>query len=544
MRSPTGWRSRASRAAAAAGALWLLGLPLGCLKVKEHLTLRADGTGTLRLETRCLAPAAVVAMLKQRGMTAPDLLSFPPLTRDDAARLFPGEGFEVKVTDVRADDAVSGTLVEVAFKDITALMASPYGHARSLSVAVEGEALRVASLSGLLPAVAASETEEAGMFPALVELRKKRHLMAAEFTLTLPGTVDASNGTHQGNTVVWTMDWSKTKDLAEATRLFGMAMRASCPRAGLAFAPAAPARLGLVPFQELKEGPTADKTRAPDAKAVAAAARFVPVMLETTRTFDLTGEHGGWGNTAVLSGAIVLPRKFAPNQWGGVRLEEAVDDQGRSLLRERDEDAYGRHGARPDYAEARREKEAGADVTHFVSLSFGVPRRTVKVIARIRAHAVLHYFGSREIVKLPAVFPVERVRDARRPATESLGGSAHQLASPALARLGLKVTIDYAARRQGATQFSLSAEGNQSALEDVQLFDARGAAWPTFPALERGGGASTYGQVLVPGTPEAPFSLALLVAGGGIEVKVPIRLENIAIAGQGKASDAATPGSD
>jgi len=530
-----------ARTSVAAAAALVLSLSAGCLEVKEHLTIKADGSGTLVIETQCLAPAEIGQMMRQRGRgeAGLDYLSYPPLSEADATKLFPGKAFTVQVKDNTGKDAVSGVICRVAFKDINDLLASPYGRARSLSVKLEGGKLSFASLSGLLPAIVMSESEDIDMMPTAVEIGKKKNEMAGEFKLTLPNTVASSNGTHAGSSVTWVMDRSKTKDANEAIKLFARPMRAACPGAGIRFAPATPPRLGLLPFNELKEGPTGEKVKIPDAKTVSGAARFVPYVLKIVRTFDLAGEGRYGENEAELVGAVVIPRELAPGRWGRVHLEEAIDDKGNDLKFREDPYRHRWSSIMPQLRSEQRQRKPGPQLRHFVVLEFKVPNRNVKKIARIKADIGLHYFGAGEVLKVAKAIPKELVRDMRRRLRpSSLRESHRELSHPKLTELGLKATVGSVMRVRNTTSFTVRVEGAKASLAELQLFDAQGTRWPTFASSDRDVGEDTYWRVTVPGGPEPPYSLALLVSGKRTSIKVPITLENVPVSGRAKKTPA------
>lgn len=538
----------------------ILSLLAGCLRVKEHLTLKLDGSGTLVLETQSPVQPALLRALRQQGGFEAPFAWYPPLTKSDAERLFPGKDFEVTVKDNTGKDAASGVIVRVAFKDINALMASPYGQARSLCVERKGNRLHVTVLSGLMPAIAAGEAGFAQMYPAAAKLGKKKRDMVAEFRITLPGPVQSSNGAHHGSTATWVLDRSKTKNLAEATKRFGMAMRATCTAAGLRCTPAPPPRLGLVAFRELKEGPAHEKLKAPDVKAITAAARFVPCTLRIRRVFNVTGKGSGAVNEAVLVGAIVLPMRLAPARWGALHVEKILDDRGNSLKPGGERSSrYGRSfGIGPYGASApaapgvpsggRGQRKPATEARHFLSFGFQVPDRGVRKLAHIQGSITLEYFGSRHIIKLPNAIPKAQVRDLRKPGTRVRFRSSvppavpaqagRRLAHPKLAELGLKATVDDVMRSRGVTHFSLEVEAPKAALDEVQLFDAHGMPWPTLANLRDVSQGQGTCYVMVPGSPEAPFSLALLVKSGRIAVKIPIKLENVPLSGPPKPSGA------
>jgi hypothetical protein len=469
-------------------------------------------------------------MVKQRGSEMPDYLAYPPLSEEDAKTLFPGEGFTVTVKPKKDEDAVAGQIVEVAFKDLNALMATPYGQARSLSLTREGDKLVLASLSGLLPAIQAGQSEEMRMVPTVGDLKEKANQLAGSFTVTLPAAVDSSNGTAAGTSVTWVMEREKTKDVAEAMKVFGRTMRATCPAAGIGFSPSPPPRLGLLPFAELKEGPSTHPVAIPKAEAVTAAARFVPYVLGVIRSFDLAGEGAGSENEATLVGAIALPRELEPGRWGEIRVEDVLDDQGKDLkAKDRGYFRLSHYADQLKWEEQRR--GATADIRHFVSIGFKVPDRSAKKLSRIKAAIDLHYFGAPETLKLKNAIPKEWVTDPRRGAVRREPEAERQLTLPRLNELGMAIRVTNATQHGSGTSLQFRVSSEKTALLGLQLFDAEGLPWPTLSPEPHGGGDDRWYSVSVPGTPEPPFSLALLVSGERTTVEVPITLQDIPLTG-------------
>jgi hypothetical protein len=82
--------------------------------------------------------------------------------------------------------------------------------------------------------------------------------------------------------------------------------------------------------------------------------------------------------------------------------------------------------------------------------------------------------------------------------------------------------------------------GGKTALLDAQVFDAAGKPWPTFlqHSEEMSFGEESEGttpcQIMVPGRPQAPLSLALRASGNAAGVTVPIALEHVPVVAKPK----------
>src|SRR5205823_7664862 len=142
----------------------------------------------------------------------------------------------------------------------------------------------------------------------------------------------------------------------------------------------------------------ASQGSAPDAKKVAAAAKFVPYALQVTRSLDLSGEGGSQENQAQLIGGVVLPREFAPQKWGAVKLEEVIDAKGNNLKMETGRDrVYPQPrftGLSEDDDEDGDKPADTSEERQTVTLTFQPPDWKVKEIARIKGSISLQYLGA------------------------------------------------------------------------------------------------------------------------------------------------------
>src|SRR5881628_1858149 len=90
--SPGVWRGLAARC----GAILLIALLCGCFKTKDELTLEADGSGKVRIETRTSIPAEMLSTMGIGiGMGASDAVMYPPIAQSEAKKFFPSKSFTV-----------------------------------------------------------------------------------------------------------------------------------------------------------------------------------------------------------------------------------------------------------------------------------------------------------------------------------------------------------------------------------------------------------------------------------------------------------------
>ena len=313
----------------------LLAALCGCIKIKDELTLNADGSGKVRIETQTSLPPEYAEGMAGQMAGAGGGVIYPPVNEDEARKFFPAKDFSVTVTQQKADQGEVTTVIEAAFTNINALLASPYGRAHQLTMKIADGSLVVRGVTGMEATARFAEMKDEtgmgmGMMPATADLQKKKNEMRDEFRLTLPNAVSSATGVKDGKTAAWIVERAKCKDAEDFAQQLGTLSEARCPADGLTMTPVTPARLGLLPFAELATG-VADAGTPVDTNKIAAAAKFVPYGLAVTRTLDLSGEGGGQESVAQLTGAVVVPPEFEPQKWGEPKLEEAVDAKGNDL---------------------------------------------------------------------------------------------------------------------------------------------------------------------------------------------------------------------
>jgi len=100
----------------------------GCFKTKDELTMNADGSGSVRLETRLLILSDTLQGLGMgKSMSEREgPVSYPPTAEAEAKRWFPAKDFKMSAKEDRAEDGSSTLVITADFKDVNALLASPY----------------------------------------------------------------------------------------------------------------------------------------------------------------------------------------------------------------------------------------------------------------------------------------------------------------------------------------------------------------------------------------------------------------------------------
>ena len=513
----------------------------GCFNTKDELTINADGSGRVKIETRSSIPPELsegMGLGGRMGGMGGEVM-YPPTSEADARKFFPGKDFNVTVKQGKADNGDVTTMVEAGFKDINALLASPYARAHQLLMKIEEGMLVVQGVTGMEAVARFAELkDDSGMgmeaMPGYADLQKKKDEMRAEFRVALPNAITTANGTREGKTATWIVERAKCKDAAEFAQQLSLVSEARCPVEGLKMAPVTPTRLGLLPFTGLAAGAGTDKGAAVDTNKIAAAAKFVPYGLLVTRSLDLSGAGGSQESGAQLIGAIVVPQEFAPQKWGEAKLDEAVDAKGNNLKPgESGEDRM--FSMRTRYSRMGNEDEEESETNsisgqrHMVTFGFHPPDWKVNEIGRIKGSVSLQYFGGSQVVKLTNAVPADWIADVSKAMRGRGFDSAEKpLNSARLAELGLSLSLQMGMVQSGMTMLRLEVKGQRAALTDAQVFDADGKPWPTF-LQQSDTGEEGMCQIMIAGKPQPPLSLALLASGSGSTVEVPILMEHVAL---------------
>lgn len=528
----------------------ILGLLLvcGCFQVQDEVTVQPDGSGKVTLTLRTsLSEEATGMMMGMSGMGGRGGM-YPPFSESQAKQFFPPKDFSLKVEEKQEGDAKT-MVIEAAFKNVNALLASPYGRAHQLSIRTNGAGkLLLQALSGGSTMAQAAQFKPEGpmasmQMPGLEDAQKKKGEMRFTFRVTLPNAATSATGTCDKKSVTWDIERGKTKDDEEFAARLGRVLEATCGAEGITFSPAPPPRLGLLPFSELTAGKVNDSAPLPDTNKIATAARFVPYFLHTIRALDLSGEGAGQQSQTELTGGILIPGDLAPQRWGDIKLEEAVDAKGNNLMPKENPDSdmpvlprYNHYGDTSMGDEEEQDDQAPAKEVkpkpHVVSLRLKAPDWKVKKIARIKGRIDLQYLGRSEIIKLSNAVPASLVMNMGEHSSFNVSSDSErgQVSDSRLVELGLMVRVQMAMVQSGITTLSLETGGSKAALVDAQVFDADGRPWPTtLMQSDSAGGEERSCQLMVAGKPKPPFSLALAVGGVGASVAVPILVENVSV---------------
>ena len=486
--------------------LMLIGLT-GCLQTKDELTLNADGSGKVRIETRTAAganrrpPQSGIAA----GMGGEGTVFYPPASPDKAKKFFPGKDFVITAKQTNAENGDSVTVIEAEFKDINALLASPYGRAHQLAVELDKDGLVVRGITGMETAARMAEMkDESGMMgmmglPGLAggDAQKRTGEMRAEFRITLPNPVTTSNGARDGKTAAWTVERAKCKDAADFAQQLGVVARGPLRGGRVEIHAVDPRAAGACSRSRnwRREPARPRRRRLTPTKSRRRRSLFL-TALTVTRAVDLSGKGGMNESRAQLIGAVVVPPEFAPQKWGEPALQEAVDAKGNDLKPKAGAEGEFSGRISEHYSDGRTTSDdedppptPTTDVRHVVTFSFRPPDWKVKEIGRVKGSVTLHYFAGAEVVKLTNAIPANWLMNM----AQAMGGGGgmdmaeKHLNSPRLGELGLAISVQMGMVQSGMTMLELQIKGSKGALVDAQAFDADGKPWPTFMETEGAG---------------------------------------------------------
>src|SRR5207247_11066064 len=101
------------------GLAMLLLLPLcGCLQTRDELTLEADGSGKVRLDTRVLVSSDLLSgMTMGMRMGGNEPIIYPPVSETEAKRLFPAKDFKVDVKTEKGIDTGEKIIAAVYYTE-------------------------------------------------------------------------------------------------------------------------------------------------------------------------------------------------------------------------------------------------------------------------------------------------------------------------------------------------------------------------------------------------------------------------------------------
>ena len=520
---------------------FLFGCLCGCIEVEEHLVIHADGSGILYLETRADTTAEDMDNIFGLSNYLPDRMKhYPPIADTSLNALFPGPDFSIGIQGTASKKNKHDLKAQVRFNHIDDLLRSPYGQLKSMELTVSDGPLTFRSRSGLdflsicghLQGLDQDNPYSAG----LNMLCKKRDKIKYQFKVTLPNAVRSESGSTDKQTATWTFGGIESGFAPENRMAFDSIMTVSCGATGLGFTPNVPVRLDDHNFSEVQESNVTIAGTVPKMQAYQDAITFIPLEMRTIRTFAVA-EKGDYRNQSHLIGLISLTSNLKPDQWGDIQLLEAVDGLGTNLLPENDHDT---RCSESYELESIGEKMTipgdGKMIFHPVCLGFLPPRLSAQSIARLRGTARLVHYHTLSTKKIENVIERHRIvqqRQLYRPGSFR-APEEKRLQSQALIESEMDFVLESVMDMGFAVIINIMAKSKKARLNSLTFYDKDGYPIPGCVKFEptRSIGQGGYRWAVVAyGRPEPPFSLALRVRGGGTELSVPFRINNLPIYG-------------
>ena len=490
-----------------------------CVEVDEHIYLNADGSGKVVIRTGTDIPADALSGGFTMGGLDPSYLAYPPLSEAALEDLFPGDDFKITMKETEDSDYMTSISAEIAFADINDLMAAPYGEKKSLQVTKQDGKYRLRTKTGIEPIVYMMTTDQdlEEVSSLIGNFKKMKADLSYTLAVTLPEAPLSHNGQAKEKTVKWSMAYEgpdKESQLADqAARV--MAVSFSGENGG--FSPHAPPRLALDRFADLAES-TYELSAMPAADQLKKAANFAPCRMVIKRSFDISGlAYAGLDNFVKLVGAVEVPEQMAPQKWGKARLTEVVDDLDNNLVMAE----QNRHSS---YLPAGGMAWEMPPHRHPVTFKFTLPDRSAEKISRLKGEVELSYFSEARVLKADKVLGQDDISDMSGGVSGNWKGK--QINHEGLAEAGIRMTIRQAIFQQGLLIIMLETKPEDAVINDIQAYDKSGRPVPTILPPSMGG---AYTQLLIPGKPSLPVSLAFTVAGGGSTYRLPVALKDIGL---------------
>jgi hypothetical protein len=512
----------------------------GCFEVEDELVIDSQGSGNVTITVKAKIPEEMEGAGEMAGSELG--AAYPPFTEAAARRLFPAKDFTVK-TEKKDSGGTNVLTIHAAFKDVNAMLASPYAAAHQLYLQTNNGALVLRAVSGLAPAVqsAFSNDQEASGFmdTEVQSLKTNLNQMRFEFRVRMPSAISQANGDKNGSTVSWSGSRAQAKSDEEYIQKTATTMEASCPAQGLQFSPRSPFRLGLLNFQDLTELKSMTVDAVPESQKVIAAAKIIPYRLRVSRKLDLSGESAGHDSKTEFLMGVTLSEELQPQSWGQLKLDEVVDSSGKSLLPKEDEDSmfyasrvFSQFRMEDDADETGDTAEVKGPSPRLLSANFLAPEWNVKRINKIRGHVELSYKGATEIVKLANALPASRIITSRNGDFTFDSNEHNAVQHPKLQEFGVSLRIEMAMQYGGNLQITMNQEGDKASIQSVQVFDSDGKPVPTTMQgrdFGQSNGEERSISLMVSGKPKPPLSLALEIGAPGGVVSLPVQFENVPV---------------
>jgi len=501
-----------------------------CFDVKEHLVIHPDGSGSLSIEVKTDSDLyEVTADLGSDRWLSEARLNYPPTSMESMKVLFPGESFVIE----KAPDDKTTLKARVKFKDISAILNSPYAAVKSMDLSVDQGRLHMRTRTGFDGMAAcrmADKLKNHPQFgPMMTEMCANTDDAAYLFQVTLPAEAESQKGDAAGTKVTWNFSNGQAES---ADPDFTAVIHASCSAKDIEFAPRGAARIDLRHFSALVSGKTHLRADLPSAADYRGQLRFQPLELLVTNSFAYTASPI-LTNRASLAGVITVPADLAPDQWGPVRLLKARDSDGTDLLFPVKKGPESAESQNPDWFDAGKVNSAESDqVHHPVTLQFRPPAWNSKAISLLSAKLDLVFYSSESIVKIENAVPENIIRDQTRPDSVEAGHrKSKRIIAPELEDAGIELFVEDAVDMGMALMVLVKTRAPHAVIEAIGFFDRQGQPLPGIVSDSQ----SEWGDdrqgfmAILPGRPDPPLSMASKLRYGGEPVSVSFDINNLSM---------------
>jgi hypothetical protein len=448
-------------------------LAVSCMQVDDHLQLAADGSATITLSVE--GHDSLEQLRMARWQNAERLgqvagLWYPPITADDAQRVFGGATLQVEAGE-------RGLRLSARFDTVEALLASPYAQVHDLEISSDGARLLVrgrhgvGSLHGLDSYDSAAQPPFGLSAETLAAYRRWSHA----WRLTLPGQEQATS-------------WELVADGSAPERSRLLALREGSVPLPAGFPPLpAPWTPALHSWSQLVAG--AVPPRLESARAVSAQGLRAEILSLECRTTFLYGDS--WpDNEATLLLLVSMPKEQAFDEWPALSDLQIVDDQGNSLNKED-------NSADPDQPSRGLVGLPEGHVGQVYRVNCKAPGDQASGIASCSGALPIMLGERRQVVcPLESALPATLFSaPPKLPLTLTLGGE----------RAGSSLLVRGVTDQKFVQMLNLSLSGEPLRIIDILAYGADGQPWPSTYLGQRGTGC----MLLLWGRPSEELHLAL-----------------------------------
>jgi hypothetical protein len=245
---------------------------------------------------------------------------------------------------------------------------------------------------------------------------------------------------------------------------------------------------------------------------IQAAVDVIPFRIEESRIVNFGDDKVSRGSPSLkLTLSLIGPEAESAVRYGALKLEEAVDDQGASLIPTND--VFNEAAKFKEYANAffRKSNFGGSQpAAPQVELTLAVSRRAATKIVRLRGSLSLAEQGTIQTIELPAL----------------TGAGKKSLEIPEGAGVGITANV-----KAGENVRSIEVEitGDESALESLEVVDAGGKKVSNGMSSWSMNGGPAHKSIGLNKPLDGSMKLVAKIAVNRKITKVPFDLKNITL---------------